>query len=403
MSFRCRGCLSVDHKVILDLGNHSLSDFKNDFEKPKSFPLVLVKCSTCNLAQLSLTVSRELMYSDSYGYRSSVNEMIRTNLLNIVKKSNQLNSNAKNWLDIACNDGTLLSYVSPSLYRVGVDPVLKFREESSKYANLIISDFFPTDKIKDELKFDIISTISMFYDIDEPREFIKHIKNLLQSRGIWVVQQNYLLDMLRKNSYDNICHEHLTYYSLRTFKSILNDFDLDIFELFRDDINGGSLCTFICHKGDYDISDNVHTLAEEELEFGLNSEEVYLEFADRVKILTKSLNNLLVELKDLDKKVFIYGASTRGSTIWQASGMNSDLISYAVERQESKVGKIYSALGIPIISEAEMRSLKPDFLLIGPWYLSPAFAIREEKYLSEGGKFIIPLPEIKIFEAKANY
>jgi NDP-4-keto-2,6-dideoxyhexose 3-C-methyltransferase len=403
MSFRCRGCLGVDHKVILDLGNHCLSDFKNDFEKPKSYPLVLVKCSTCNLAQLSLTVNRELMYSDSYGYRSSVNEMIRTNLLNIVKKSIKLNSNAKNWLDIACNDGTLLSYVSPSLYRVGVDPVRKFREESSKYANLIISDFFPTNELNDEMKFDIISTISMFYDIDKPRDFIKRIKNLLQPRGIWVVQQNYLLDMLKKNSYDNICHEHLTYYSLQTFKSILNDFDLEIFELFRDDINGGSLCTFICHKGDYGIKDNVHALDAEELEFGLNSERVYLEFADRVTILTKSLNKLLVELKDSNKKAFIYGASTRGSTIWQASSINNELISYAVERQESKVGKIYSAIGVPIISEEEMRSLKPDFLLIGPWYLSPAFAIREKKYLSEGGKFIIPLPEIEIFETKTNY
>jgi hypothetical protein len=336
------------------------------------------------------------MYHDGYGYRSGVNEIIVKNLKMLVNYAGSFIQNPKRWLDIACNDGTLLSLVEGSTYKVGVDPVSKFKIESSKHANLIISDYFPSDSTKNIGEFDVITSISMFYDLDHPNDFVSEIKNHLARNGIWIVQQNYLLSMLRNNSFDNICHEHIEYYSLRAMKHLVEKNGLEIVDIFLDNINGGSLITSIAYPGVFQVSSKVDNQLKIEKEFGLMELGPYKDFEQGIQNIKRDLLSILNKAKIEKKRVQIYGASTRGATIWQYLGLGPELIESAVERQPEKIGKMFSAISIPIIGEEEMRLNPPDYLLVGPWFLRDSFVEREKEYLVNGGTFIFPLPQVDL-------
>ncbi len=392
----CRACQSHQLIEILDLGDQHLSDFRVDRELPPKHPLTLLLCTSCSLVQLTETVTRDNMYHDGYGYRSGVNELIRSNLKMIVDLGVEYSLKSRNWLDIACNDGTLLSMVPNNFYRVGVDPVKKFKVESSVHGDLILDDYFPTKNIPLELKFDVITSISMFYDLDDPNEFVAAIKESLADDGVWIVQQNYLVSMLENLSFDNVCHEHIEYYSLTAMKNLVEKHGLEINHVFEDSINGGSIITVISRLGTREINQSVSNYVVKERKFGVLDPRTYGEFAKNVDLVAMQLHKLVTDLKTKGKTVYIYGASTRGAVIWQKADLDSTLIDFAVERQEEKFGKYFSAISVMIISEMEMRKNPPDFLLIGPWFLKSSFIEREKDYLSRGGHMIFPLPKIEI-------
>lgn len=395
----CRACNQSDLIEILDLGDQHLSDFRADKSLPPTFPLTLLLCRNCTLVQLSETVDRENMYHDGYGYRSGVNELIRANLKMLVDTGLEYITKPQRWLDIACNDGTLLSMVPGDIFRAGIDPVKKFKVESERHADLIIDDYFPSKELSNDLKFDVITSISMFYDLDDPNQFVSTIRDHLAPNGIWIVQQNYLVSMLRNLSFDNVCHEHIEYYSLTAMKHLVDRHHLEIIHVFEDDINGGSIITVISHCGARIENQTVNQFLEAEKGFGVSKPEAYTEFEGKVSEISKELYNLVSTLKKQNKSISIYGASTRGAVIWQRAGLNSDLIDFAVERQEEKFGKYFSAILVPIISESEMRKNPPDYLLVGPWFLRDSFIAREQDFLQNGGKMIIPLPRIEIIES----
>jgi hypothetical protein len=336
------------------------------------------------------------MYHDGYGYKSGINELIVKNLQMLVAYGMEFKEKPSRWLDIACNDGTLLSMLPSDIFRVGVDPVKKFKELSEVHADLIIDDFFPCDATRNLESFDVITSISMFYDLDDPNQFVNDVKGKLAVDGVWIVQQNYLLAMLQNNSFDNICHEHIEYYSLKAMNYLMEKNGLEIFDVFLDEINGGSLITAIAHKGKREVRPSVDLQLKRELNFGLETMQPYEEFESRIKKIKVELINLLTDIKSKHQKVQIYGASTRGATIWQYLNIDEKLVESAVERQEGKIGKFFSAVGIPIISESQMRLNPPDYLLVGPWFLKESFVQREVDFLAGGGKFIFPLPDVEI-------
>jgi NDP-4-keto-2,6-dideoxyhexose 3-C-methyltransferase len=393
---RCRACQNTELVEVLNLGDQHLSDFRIDTALPPKYPQTLILCTYCSLVQLTETVTRDNMYHDGYGYRSGVNELIRTNLKMIVELGIEFSKQSGNWLDIACNDGTLLSMIPKDFYKVGVDPVKKFKAESSVHGNLILDDYFPTDKLPTGLVFDVITSISMFYDLDDPNEFITAIKNFLAFDGVWVVQQNYLVSMLENLSFDNVCHEHIEYYSLTAMKHLVEKHGLEINHVFEDPINGGSIITVISHTGSRNINQSVFDYVDKEEKYGILDLETYKKFSENVDLISHELHKLITELKEEGKTVYIYGASTRGAVIWQKAGLDSRLVDFAVERQEEKFGKYFSAISVKIISELEMRKNPPDYLLIGPWFLRDSFIEREVNYLSNGGHMIFPLPKIEI-------
>jgi NDP-4-keto-2,6-dideoxyhexose 3-C-methyltransferase len=396
MISNCRNCQSPELKSIIDLGHQYLSDFRVDGSKPDSFPLNLLLCNNCNLVQLDTTVSRNLMYHDGYGYRSGINELIVKNLKMLTNYALELKKNPKRWLDIACNDGTLLSLLPSNIFRVGVDPVKKFKSQSIDHADLIVDDFFPCEETRLLEKFDVITSISMFYDLDDPNQFVQDVRDKLSADGIWIVQQNYLLAMLQNNSFDNICHEHIEYYSLKAMNYLIEKNGLEIIDVFLDDINGGSLITAIAHKGERDVNPSVQLQLQAEMEFGLETLKPYEEFESRVRKIKVDLTKLLSEISSKNQRVQIYGASTRGATIWQYIEIDERVVESAVERQQEKIGKFFSAIGITIISEEQMRLNPPDYLLVGPWFLKESFIKRESDFIVNGGHFIFPLPNVEI-------
>ncbi|MCL5438474.1 MAG: class I SAM-dependent methyltransferase [Patescibacteria group bacterium] len=320
----------------------------------------------------------------------------------VLKSINKLGKRKKQIVavDIGANDGTLLSFYPKTFFRVGIDPIKKFAKECKRYANIVITDFFSFSsyqtKFHKEKKADIVTAISCFYDMENPNKFIADVKKILDKNGLLVIQQNYLVKMLTQNAFDNIVHEHLEYYSLTSLQNLLARHGLEVFDLELRDLNGGSYRTYICYKSKYSISNIVHEQMEVEKLMSLHRKKTYADFAKRIKSIKSDVYSFIQEETRKGKKVYLYGASTRGNTLLQYFGLDNKLIKKAVEKNPEKWGKKIASVGIPIISEKQARYDKPDYMLVLPWFFKEEFIKREEKYLRSGGHFIFPLPRLKI-------
>lgn len=396
MITNCRSCYSEKLVDILSLGTQYLSDFINKGDpKPEKYPLNLVYCQNCTLVQLKDTVPAKSLYTDHYGYRSGINQTMRDHLREIVedaKKRIGLLSPGDIVLDIGANDGTLLSNYSSKYVRVGFEPVKKLASECEKHAEVVVNDFFNYDAYNKNVhgKATIITAISMFYDLDDPNQFVEDIKNILYDEGIFVIQQNYLLGMIWKCAFDNVVHEHLEYYSLKSLEHLLNRHGLEIVDVGLNNINGGSFRTYIKHM------DNVKSLRMLEIQKGIDKSELYNSFIQQVYKIKDQLRSLIEEENKKGKIIYVYGASTRGNTLLQFCGLDHTLIRAAVERNPDKWDKMIASVDIPIISEEQARKDKPDYMLVLPWFFKEEIIKREAEYLKNGGHLIIPLPEIEI-------
>jgi hypothetical protein len=280
---------------------------------------------------------------------------------------------------------------------VGVDPVTFLCEQAKQHANLIINNFFGNDiGLEEGTEFDVITSVSCFYDMPEPSKFVEDVKAVLALKGVWVIQQNYLLTTMELSAVDNFCHEHLEYYTLLSLENLLDRFGLEVNEVHLSMVNGGSLRTIVSRKGMYAIDPSVAKQRRAEFDAELNFINPYREFAENVMNELTKLRNLVIDLHSQGKTIYILAASTRGATIWQSAGIDQDLIEFAVERNPAKVGKWFNAIGVPIISEEQARVLKPDYMIIGPWFFADEIIKREKDYLTNGGHLIKPLPEVTI-------
>lgn len=408
----CRICNSKSLKKVIDLGNQHLQGL---FVKPgtptppvEKFPTSLVLCdssnNSCGLLQLEYTVPPEILYS-TYWYRSGTNQTMRNHLKGITEEAtNLIKKDTACVLDIGCNDGTLLNYYPDNFKKIGIDPSNATSNITSNIT--VIKDFFPSRKLRDKLNNnspDIITSIAMFYDLENPTEFVKEIKDVLSKDGVWILELAYMPIMLENNSYDTICHEHLEYYSLSVIDYVLNKSDLKVFNATLNSINGGSIRCYITHKSNNsfssnDFDKNIKRLKEKEVELKLNTEEPYLQFQKRINNHKQELHSLLVKLKSQGKKIHIYGASTKGNTILQWCETDNSIIEYAAERNPDKFGAYTLGTNIPIISEEESRKMNPDFYLVLPWHFKEEFLKREQEIINKGTALIFPLPEIEIIK-----
>jgi hypothetical protein len=394
----CISCGTGDLDEILSLGDLCLADFRDDDVVPPKFPLTLIRCLHCNLVQLADRPPVGLLYTDRYGYKSGVNDSIRKDLREIVRDTSQLaDVEAGDMvLDIACNDGTLLSNYHKNVLRLGIDPIHKFVEEASQHAEHVHEGFFGEgvyEEVFAEGAFKAITSISVFYAVPDPNTFVAGIQRILHKDGVWCCQQNYLGSMLANTAYCNIVHEHVAYYSLTTMDELVRRHGLEVFRVEENSVNGGSFRTYIGHKGRFPIENSVPKMLTREIDLGLNQAHPYMRFASNVKEQARLLRKVVEAEKG---NVFLYGASTRANTFMQYSGLNQHLVPCAVERNPEKVGKTFSSLGIPIISEEAARKHPPRFMLVGPWFFYPEFRKREQAFVDGGGKFILPLPTVKV-------
>nr|BFE37281.1 class I SAM-dependent methyltransferase [Actinomadura rugatobispora] len=392
---------------VLDLGSQYLSDFRDDDSRPPKWPLVLTLCGKCGLPQLRDTTPAELMYHDRYGFRSGVNEAIRDDLRDIVDHALKAHPGALRWLDIGCNDGTLLSFVPERVHRVGIDPVAPFAEESRRHADRVVVDFFGPRHFAGDgdgagyRTFDVITSISMFYDLDDPNGFVADVLKVLAADGVWVIQQNYALTMLELGAVDNVCHEHLTYWSLTALEDLLGRHGLEVNDVQVTSVNGGCFRTLVSRRGSRPVSASVAGHRRREEEHGLRDPAVWRDFAARAARAFGDLRRLVDEINAAGQRCYIYGASTRGATIWQGAGLTVKDLPFAVERQAAKVGRRMAAVGVPIISERQARADRPEYMLVGPWFFRDVLIERERGYLEAGGRLIFPLPDLEIVGAGA--
>lgn len=398
----CRGCTSKNLTDIISFGKVYLSDFVKNNEKPPRHPMSLTMCRNCYLLQLKHTAPQSQLYTEHYGYRSGINQTMRDELKEIAEKNMSKMENADGKLrvvDIGANDGTLLKSYPKRYERIGVEPIKKLAKLCKENADIVVNDFFlyePVVKKIGEKKADIVSAISCFYDMEEPNTFVADVKKILDEDGIFVIQQNYLVKMLTQNAFDNIVHEHLEYYSLLSLQNLLKRHGLEVFDLELRELNGGSFRTYICYEGKRPISTAVYEQMELEKLIGLQRKKIYTDFAKRIKKTKKEVYEFIKQEVKAGKKVYLYGASTRGNTLLQYFDLDNKLIEKAVERNPEKWGTKIASVGIPIISEEEARKEKPDYMLVLPWFFKNEFLQREKAYLKSGGHFIFPLPYFEI-------
>lgn len=410
----CRVCGSPSLTKVIDLGEQFL---QGSFVKPgkemppaRKIPMTLVRCNptldekACGLLQMEHSVPPEVLYS-SYWYRSGTNNTMRNHLQGIVTEVLEIINKPKlRVLDIGCNDGTLLNFYPPEFEKFGVDPSDIAQEIKNDIT--VIHDIFPSDELDSRLNgktCDIVTSIAMFYDLEDPIAFTKAIKNILSPEGIWIFEMSYMPTMLRMNSYDTICHEHLEFYSLAVIEYILKQADMKIFNVSLNSINGGSIRCHATHANNFtykkpEFNQNIKTLRQEEFDFELDTDKPYKNFQERINVHKEELNALLKEFKKENKKIHIYGASTKGNTILQWCGIDHRMIDVAAERNPDKYGALTLGTDIPIVSEVDSRNLNPDYYLVLPWHFKEEFIEREHAMLERGIGFIFPLPTIQVIK-----
>ena len=404
----CRLCNSRKLKPIINFGAISLSTkFPN---KKKSYnkktPMIFGICESCRLAQLHHDYNLTELYNKEYGYRSGINQAMINHLSSITKEIKQLVKFQKGdyILDIASNDATLLkSYKLPKVKYVGIDPTIK---KYKKYYSKNIktkSSLFNKNKyfsLSKRNKAKAITSIAMFYDVQNPNKFISDIHDILHDNGVWVMEMYYMPILLKYNAYDSICHEHITYLTYNHIEYLCKKNNLKIFKASLNEMNCGSIRYFICHKQAKYKIENESIRNCKRFEKVLNTNKTYFDFKKRVNNLSKKLKILIKNLSKRKKTIHIYGASTKGNVLIQYSNLNFRNISFAADRNPLKWNKKMPGSNIPIISEKTSRLMKPDFYLVLPWHFKEDFIKREKQFLLNGGKLIFPLPKIEIFSKK---
>lgn len=398
---------------LFSLGNLYLSDFIERHETPKYAPVELEMrlAPKSGLVQLAHTIPGDIMYR-KYWYKSGTNATMTNELMNIARRAQELmNLDAGDiFLDIGCNDGTLLSFVEKHIVRIGFDPN-DFKVESTQHADVIVNNYFTHKEYQKtkhgHKKARVITSIAMFYDLEDPNAFVKDIKHTLDKNGLWIIQMSYLPLMLKQLAFDNICHEHLEYYSLAALKHLLDRHRMQIVDCELNDINGGSFRIYIRHEdaepGTFataphrDVADmRVSSILEYEKTLKLNEKKIYMDFWKNVNKLKDETVNFIKKEKKKGKKIWGYGASTKGNTLLQWFGLDHTLIDGIAERSPAKFGLKTAGTDIPIYSEEEMRKAKPDYLLVLPWHFISEFRKREADFLKKGGKLIVPCPKFEV-------
>lgn len=402
----CRVGNSSNLVSVLNLGNQVLTgNFpQNAEEKITSGPLELVWCPDSGLLQLNHSYEPDEMYGENYGYRSGLNQSMVQHLTEKVRYLERLVSLAPGdvVLDIGSNDSTTLKAYSVSgLRRIGIDPT------GSKFAEYypddvaLVPDFFSANAYRsvESKPARIVSSIAMFYDLESPITFAREIESILAEDGVWHFEQSYMPSMLRMNSYDTICHEHLEYYSLGVVKRILDEAGLRLVDVTMNAVNGGSFAVTAAKSSNRSIDTNnavIDWLLDQEKRMGLDTPRPYRDFEERVYRHRDDLTRLIHSINAAGKTVLGYGASTKGNVVLQFCGLTSKDIPAIAEVNEEKFGRVTPGSHIPIISEAEARAMKPDYFLVLPWHFKDGILRREQEYRSNGGRFIFPFPEIEI-------
>lgn len=405
---KCRICGQSKLDIVMSLGSQVLTGV---FPKSKDValtagPVDLVKCSAengCGLVQLKQSYNLDEMYGMNYGYRSGLNSSMVRHLHSKVEKILAMNLLKPGDLivDIGSNDATTLKAYPQNGYDfLGVDPTgVKFKDYYPENIKLV-PDFFSANAVLTATggkKAKIVTSFSMYYDLEDPVEFARQIENCLTDDGVWIFEQSYLPSMLRTNSFDTICHEHLEFYALKQILWIAKAAKLKVIDVEFNDINGGSFSiTAAKENSALPVNQaNISAILASEIELGLDSTRAFEEFKARVAQEKIKFLNFLQHAKSEGKSVYGLGASTKGNVLLQYYGVGSELIAAIGEVNEDKYGSFTPGSKIPLVSEAEILALNPDYLVVLPWHFRSFFLALPTM---AGRRLVFPLPKFEVVD-----
>ncbi len=419
---KCKICGNTNLEKVLFINEQYISatfvksNKNNDLTKVKT-PLTLILCSknknkdNCGLLQLLEITEPDLLYKQ-YFYRSATSDTMRRDLKNVVESLQKLVKFEDNDIivDIGSNDCTLLNFYPENLKLVGYEPAQNIKYLNDKKKITIFPTYFNSIDFKKNFdkKAKTITSCAMFYDLADPKKFVKDIDEILDENGVWCVQISYLVSMLKFNNFYDICHEHLSYYSIETFEAVLKDYNLKLFFAETNAVNGGSIRLFVCRKNTFkkysndEFESKLKMLKEEESNYKLKNSSTYLEFQkiiDNIKNKTVSFVNDIIKSK---KQVFALGASTKGNILLQHFGLNKTKIPFISERNKEKVGLKCLGSDIELISEEKARLMNPKAFLVLPWNFKDEIIKREKEYIDNGGILMFPMPYPHIIDKKGE-
>ena len=402
-------------KELFNLGELYVSDFLGENDEPRGGKVemkMMLDESTGNV-KLEKAAPLDVMYG-KYWYRSGINQSMKNELQRIVNSILDVKKLKENdiWVDIACNDGTMFDFIPNNIIKIGIDPVdNSYKNESEKRSDLIIQDYFSADVYKKSKfgtqKAKVVTSIAMFYDLENPDTFIQDVGEILDDNGLWVLQLSYTPLMIEQLAFDNICHEHIYYYSLFNLKKLMEKNGFKIVDCQLNDTNGGSFRVYVM-KENADVTKfatqphrdvcnfRIQSLLTLEEKLKLDSVDTWMDFYNRILDLKEQTVSFIKSEKEKGKKIWGYGASTKGNTLLQYFGLDNTLIDGIAERSVYKWGLKTVGTNIPMYSEEQMRNEKPDYLLVLPWHFISEFVERERDFLLGGGKFIVPCPKFQI-------
>ncbi len=402
---KCRVSGSEHLVSVLHLGVQTLTGVfpRSKDASVTSGPLELVWCPESGLLQLDHSYDPAEMYGDNYGYRSGLNQSMVRHLEGKTRHLEHIVELRREdvVLDIGSNDGTLLrSYKTEGLTRIGIDPTgEKFRQYYTLDMQLV-SDFFSRSNFEriSTQKAKIVTSIAMFYDLEDPVDFARQVAAVLDDKGVWHLEQSYMPSMLRTNSYDTICHEHLEYYSLSVIRAIVDRAGMQVIDVHMNAVNGGSFAVTVAKLGSPHKPNGVMIdwLLEQERRMGLETPRPFRDFEERVFRHRDDIRRLIRSLVRDGRRILGYGASTKGNVLLQFCGFTAEDIPAIADVNPDKFGCVTPGTLIPIISEREARDMMPDFFLVLPWHFKNGILEREKEFLFKGGKLIFPFPEIEI-------
>jgi NDP-4-keto-2,6-dideoxyhexose 3-C-methyltransferase len=405
---KCRICGGADLELVMSLGEQALTGVfpKSKQDLVSAGPVDLVRCASsggCGLVQLRQSYDLSEMYGMNYGYRSGLNASMVRHLhskvaailaLDLLKSGDLV-------IDIGSNDATTLKAYPQDGYRlVGIDPT--GRKFLSYYPSTIqlVPDFFSAQVVREACKgakAKVITSFSMFYDLEDPVAFAREIAGVLHQDGVWIFEQSYLPTMLRTNSFDTICQEHLEFYAFRQIEWIVREAGLKVLDVEFNDINGGSFSIRAAKQASI-LEPNeagLDAIRAEERQLGLDGPAIYEQFKAQVEIEKSALLSFLADCRKAGKRVCGLGASTKGNVLLQYYGITPDLLEQIAEVNEDKFGCFTPGTNIPLVDEKQVLASNPDYLLVLPWHFRGFF---EAHPAMKGRKLVFPLPRFEVIQ-----
>jgi 2-polyprenyl-3-methyl-5-hydroxy-6-metoxy-1,4-benzoquinol methylase len=403
----CRFCGKKDIFRFLELGTMALANSfltageLKSVKEPK-YPLDVYFCEQCGLVQIGQVVSPNALFKD-YIYFSSTSDLVHKHAAYLAESFQRrfgLTGNSR-VVEIASNDGTVLKYFQKTgVNTLGVEPAVNIAKVAVASGIDTVNDFFnqaTAEGIKNRYgAADVILGRHVFAHVPEIHDFVTGLKHLLAAKGAIAIEAPYLIDFVEKNEFDTVYHEHYSYLSVRAMAHLFGLFDMEVFDAERVPIHGGSIIYFIGHRGAHPVAASVTELISQERGKGLDRKDTYVAFAERTAGIRSSLVHLLKDLKASGKRIAAYGAPAKGNTLLNYCGISTDLVEYTVDKSPYKQNLYTPGMHLPVYHTDKLVQDMPDYVLLLAWNFAEEVLVQQKAYREKGGKFIIPIPEVKV-------